>query len=99
SSNRTSTGCDDACESLGCPSIRTGDGSSHGTRGRGSSPALSLVYINRFSDWLFILGRWVSLQLNHDESLWVPLGQRPAEQGVARRVRLMRSNDDDFTDL
>jgi len=37
--------------------------------------------------------------LNHDESLWVPLGKRPAEQGVAGRVRMMRSNDDDFTDL
>ena len=67
--------------------------------GEGAVRALSLVYINRFSDWLFILGRWVSLQLNYDESLWVPLGQRPAEQGVAGRVRMMRSNDDDFTDL
>ncbi|MDB4604924.1 cob(I)yrinic acid a,c-diamide adenosyltransferase [bacterium] len=67
--------------------------------GEGAVRALTLVYINRFSDWLFILGRWVSLQLNHDESLWVPLGKRPAEQGVAGRVRMMRSNDDDFTDL
>ena len=60
---------------------------------------LVLVYVNRLSDWFFVMGRWVSMMLNEEEALWVPLGKRPAEKGVAYRVKQMRANDDDFQAL
>jgi cob(I)alamin adenosyltransferase len=67
--------------------------------GEGAVRSVVLVYLNRLSDWLFVLGRWVGLMLNEDETLWVPLGKRPAERGVAHRVAQIRSNDDDFSAL
>ncbi|MBH34992.1 MAG: ATP:cob(I)alamin adenosyltransferase [Euryarchaeota archaeon] len=57
------------------------------------------VYVNRLSDWLFVMGRWVSTMLNEEEALWVPLGKRPAEKGVAHRVEQMKASDDDFSSL
>lgn len=59
----------------------------------------ALVYINRLSDWLFVMGRWVSVMLGEEETLWLPLGKRSSEKGVADRVNKMRSNDDAFLDL
>ena len=41
---------------------------------------LCLQYINRLSDWIFILTRWVSNHLGEDETLWVPLGKRITER-------------------
>jgi len=35
-----------------------------------------LAYLNRLSDWLFVLARWITLTLGEDEVLWVPLGKR-----------------------
>ena len=35
-----------------------------------------ICYLNRLSDWLFVLGRWVSLKNNEVEVLWTPLGKR-----------------------
>lgn len=67
--------------------------------GEGAVRPVVLVYLNRLSDWLFVLGRWVGHMLNEDETLWVPLGKRPAERGVAHRVAQIRSNDDDFSML
>jgi cob(I)alamin adenosyltransferase len=67
--------------------------------GEGAVRSVVLVYLNRLSDWLFVLGRWVGLMLNEDETLWVPLGKRPAERGVAHRVAQIRSNDDDLSAL
>jgi hypothetical protein len=55
--------------------------------------------VNRLSDWLFVMGRWISTMLNEEEALWVPLGKRPAEKGVAHRVNQMQANDDDFSSL
>lgn len=66
---------------------------------RGGVRAETLVYLNRLSDWLFTLGRWMSAVLNDTEPLWIPLGQRPAERGVAHRVEQMRKHDDDFSTL
>jgi len=57
------------------------------------------VYLNRLSDWLFVMGRWTSMMLNEAETLWVPLGQRPAEKGVAHRVAQMRASDEELSDL
>ncbi len=69
------------------------------SEGEGSVRQVVKVYVNRLSDWMFVLGRWVSSMLNEQETLWVPLGQRPAEQGVAHRVALMRSNDEDLSNI
>ena len=60
---------------------------------------LVLVYVNRLSDWFFVMGRWVSMMLNEPEALWVPLGKRPAEKGIAHRVDQMRANDEDIDAL
>jgi cob(I)alamin adenosyltransferase len=35
-----------------------------------------ISYLNRLSDWLFILIRWISMILGEDEILWEPLGKR-----------------------
>ena len=70
-----------------------------GEEGEGAVRPLALVYVNRLSDWFFVMGRWVSMMLNEEEALWVPLGKRPAEKGVAHRVDQMRANDGDFDSL
>ena len=57
------------------------------------------VYLNRLSDWLFVLGRWVTSGLGHDETLWQPLGKRGPESGVADRIRRLHASDDDFKSL
>ena len=67
--------------------------------GEASVRPLVKVYVNRLSDWLFVMGRWVSTMLNEEEALWVPLGKRPAERGVAHRVKQMQANDEDFSSL
>ena len=67
--------------------------------GKDAVRPLALVYVNRLSDWLFVMGRWVSMMLNEEEALWVPLGMRSAEKGVAHRVNQMKANDDDFEAL
>jgi cob(I)alamin adenosyltransferase len=35
-----------------------------------------ICYLNRLSDWLFVLGRWFSVKNGEDEVLWTPLGKR-----------------------
>jgi len=35
-----------------------------------------IAYLNRLSDWFFVLARWVGMTLGEDETLWVPLGKR-----------------------
>ena len=36
----------------------------------------SLTYLNRLSDWLFVLCRIISARFGEDEELWEPLGKR-----------------------
>ena len=55
------------------------------SEGDGSVRPLAMVYVNRISDWLFVLGRWTGNMLNEQETLWLPLGKRPSENGVAHR--------------
>ncbi|MCH1528139.1 MAG: cob(I)yrinic acid a,c-diamide adenosyltransferase [Candidatus Poseidoniaceae archaeon] len=69
------------------------------TEGDASVRPIVQVYLNRLSDWLFVLGRWVTSGLGHDETLWQPLGKRGAESGVAKRIRQFHASDDDFADL
>jgi cob(I)alamin adenosyltransferase len=35
-----------------------------------------IAYLNRLSDWFFVMIRWVVMILGEDETLWVPLGKR-----------------------
>ena len=50
---------------------------------------LSLQYINRLSDWLFVLARWISQRLGEDETLWRPIGERRGD-----RAEMIRIQDD-----
>ena len=69
------------------------------TEGDASVRPIVQVYLNRLSDWLFVLGRWVTSGLGHDETLWQPLGKRGPESGVAKRIRQLHASDNDFADL
>lgn len=57
---------------------------------KGEMRPLTLQYVNRLSDWLFILTRWVSFRLGEDESLWVPKGKRGS--GTADLTRRQNAN-------
>ena len=35
-----------------------------------------ICYLDRISDWLFVLARWISKNTGEEESLWTPLGKR-----------------------
>ncbi len=35
-----------------------------------------ICYLNRISDWLFVLGRWIAKNTGEVETLWPPLGTR-----------------------
>lgn len=49
-------------------------------------------YINRLSDWCFVLSRWLTTRLGGKEVLWQPIGERSS--GEAERTRLMSDHDD-----
>ena len=51
---------------------------------------LTLQYVNRLSDWLFILTRWITFRLGEDESLSVPKGKRGG--GTAELTRKQNAN-------
>ena len=53
---------------------------------------ISLQYINRLSDWLFILSRWITQRLGEDEILWKPIGERRG--GRADMIRIQDDHDD-----
>ena len=59
--------------------------------------SLTLQYVNRLSDWLFVLIRWTSTRLCEDEVLWLPLGERIA--GQADTIRLQKANQDVLDDV
>ena len=60
---------------------------------------LALVYVNRLSDWCFVMGRWCALRLGGEEVLWKPLGRRGPEDGIGGMLRLQRQHDDDVADV
>jgi len=35
-----------------------------------------MAYLNRLSDWLFVLARWIARSTGEVETLWTPLGER-----------------------
>ena len=55
------------------------------------------LYVNRLSDWLFVLGRWVCHCLGHSESLWEPLAKRVLSDGITDLIKKINSNDNDFS--
>ena len=67
--------------------------------GEESVRKLALVYVNRLSDWFFVMGRWVCACLGHSESLWEPLARRNQSDGIADLIKKINSNDKDFSML
>jgi len=55
---------------------------------------ISLQYVNRLSDWFFVIARFVSKRMMVDEVLWLPLGKRGPEEGISVILREQRMNDD-----
>jgi len=47
--------------------------------GDGSVRDEVICYLNRISDWLFVLGRWIAKNTGEVETLWTPLGKRESE--------------------
>ena len=47
--------------------------------GEGSVRDEVICYLNRISDWLFVMGRWIAKNTGEEEVLWTPLGKRDAE--------------------
>ena len=39
----------------------------------------TLAYVNRLSDWFFVLARWVCATIGEVETLWEPIGRRVPE--------------------
>jgi len=67
--------------------------------GEGAVRPLSLIYLNRLSDWLFVFGRWVCSCLGNEEALWKPLGHRGPESGIASLIRKQKESDKDFKQI
>ncbi len=47
--------------------------------GNGSVRDEIICYLNRISDWLFVMGRWIAKNTGEEEVLWTPLGKRNME--------------------
>ena len=47
--------------------------------GNGSVRDEIICYLNRISDWLFVMGRWIAKNTGEEEVLWTPLGKRKME--------------------
>ena len=59
-------------------------------------PPLVLTYVNRLSDWLFVMSRWITAVLGEEEMLWQPLGKRGKEDGIAASILRQAEHDADF---
>jgi hypothetical protein len=58
---------------------------------------LTLQYVNRLSDWLFILTRWVSSTLGESEILWIPKGKR--QVSTVESTQRQQANREQIDDL
>jgi len=47
--------------------------------GEGSVRDEVICYLNRISDWFFVLARWIAKNTGEEETLWTPLGKRVSE--------------------
>ena len=64
--------------------------------GEESVRPLVLTYVNRLSDWLFVLSRWITGVLGEEEMLWQPLGKRGKEDGIASSILRQAEHDSDL---
>ncbi|HIG02918.1 MAG TPA: cob(I)yrinic acid a,c-diamide adenosyltransferase [Candidatus Poseidoniales archaeon] len=62
------------------------------TEGDDSIRDFVLIYLNRLSDWCFVLSRWISSQLGEKENLWLPVGKR--QKSKVSKVKKMQENDE-----
>ena len=60
---------------------------------------LVLTYVNRLSDWLFVLSRWITAVLGEEEMLWQPLGKRGKEEGIASSILRQAEHDADLDNI
>ena len=67
--------------------------------GEHSVRPLVLTYVNRLSDWLFVMSRWITAVLGEEEMLWQPLGKRGKEDGIANSILRQAEHDADLTHL
>jgi len=51
-----------------------------------------IAYINRLSDWCFVLARWLTNRIGGEEVLWQPIGER--SKGAADKTRMLSGHDD-----
>ena len=58
---------------------------------------IALQYVNRLSDWLFVLARWITHCLGESEVLWVPKGQRAVSGESPKDIQ--ESLEKDFDEL
>ena len=58
---------------------------------------IALQYVNRLSDWLFVLARWITHCLGESEVLWVPKGQRAISGESPKDIQ--ESLEKDFDEL
>ena len=64
--------------------------------GEHSVRPIVLTYVNRLSDWLFVLSRWITAALAEKEMLWQPLGKRGKEDGSASVILRQAEHDADL---
>ena len=64
--------------------------------GEQSIRPLVLIYVNRLSDWLFVMSRWITAVLGEEEMLWQPLGKRGNESGIASSILRQAEHDSDL---
>ena len=57
------------------------------------------VYINRLSDWFFVLARWVTKNLGQQETLWKPLANRQGSTNVVNMIRKINVKERDYESL
>ena len=67
--------------------------------GEQSVRPLVLTYVNRLSDWLFVLSRWITAVLGEEEMLWQPLGKRGKEEGIASSILRQAEHDADLDNI
>ena len=67
--------------------------------GEESIRPLVLKYVNRLSDWLFVMSRWISASLGEEEMLWLPLGKRGKEDGIANSILRQVEHDNDLDEI
>ena len=67
--------------------------------GEESVRKLALVYVNRLSDWFFVMGRWVCACFGSFRIIVGAFSRRNQSDGIADLIKKINSNDNDFSML